>query len=102
MPHLKIDTANAGQTEIIAAPGVGKHLRVMGYVLTGATAVVTAKWQSASTDKTGPMSFAAGPVVAPIDNGDGWMATADNEALNLFLNSAIQVSGHLVYRIIGG
>jgi hypothetical protein len=96
--YLKIDGATLGQSELVAAVA-GKAYRVLGYVLSGASAC-TAKFQSASTDLTGPMALGTSPVVAP-ETSEGWFETAAGEALNLNTNASVQVSGHLTYRLIG-
>ena len=83
--YLKIDDATAGQSELVAAV-TDKRIRVMGFNLTGASAC-TAKFQSANTDLTGPMALGTCAVVAPVDNGEGWLETASGEALNLLPTS---------------
>ncbi len=94
--YLKIDDATSGQSELVAAVS-GKSIRVLGYVLTGASAC-SAKFQSASTDLTGPL-FLGAPVVVPNDNS-GWIETVAGEALNLFTSANVQVSGHINYQLV--
>lgn len=93
-----ISVSSAGANTIIAANAT-KKIKVLSYTLV-ADGAVTAKWQSAATDLTGAMSFAANggistPVGAP---GFGWlMETAVNEALRLNLGGAVGVRGNISY-----
>lgn len=97
--YVKISTTAAGQSELVAAVA-DKRIRVMGFMLNAASAA-TAKFQSASTDLTGAMSFAAnGTITGQLQEGDGHFETVAGEALNLFTSVGIQFSGYLVYRLV--
>ena len=75
-----------------------KKITVLSYVLV-ATGAVTVKWRTASTDISGAMALAANGGVSA-HSGDitiPLLQTATNEALNLNLSSAVQVSGHVTY-----
>lgn len=97
--YAKISTTAAGQSELVAAVS-GSRIRVMGFMLNAASAA-TAKFQSANTDKTGAMSFAANSTIAaPLWDGDGHFETEQSEALNLNTSVGIQFSGYLVYRLV--
>lgn len=65
---------------IVAAPGAGKWLRVLGYVINQTAQVLI--WKSATTEK-GRVSQAS--VVAPVSPNEGWFDCGVNEALNLNL-----------------
>jgi len=101
MAYASISAATSGAGNTIVAAVAGKQIRVMGYVLDSVTAV-TIQWFSNTTALSGSMSMGATSTLAcPIDNGDGWFETAAGEALKMTLGGAVQVSGHLVYRLIG-
>lgn len=99
----KVDTAAAGATAIVAAVS-GYKIVVHQYTLVAAGSV-TAKWQSASTDLTGAMSLAGAGYGVAVAGGSGenpapLVQTAVGEALNLNLGGAVQVSGHITYRLV--
>lgn len=99
--YAAINASTSGANNTIVAAVAGKQIRVMGYVLNGLTAV-TAQWHSNTTALSGPIALGAtGTFVCPNDNGDGHMETVAGEALKLTLGGAVQVSGHIVYRLIG-
>ena len=82
--------------EAVAAPGVGKKIRVLAWVLGGgATSVVTFK--SGTTAKTGPMVGSASGTApfCPV----GWFDCAENEALNVTVGTAV-APGVVVYTIV--
>ena len=93
-----VSTASSGDTSIVAAQGSGNKIRVLAYVLV-ASAAVSVKWRSASTDKTGAMALAANGGVSSGYSPVGHFETAANEALNLNLSGAQQVSGHIAYYV---
>jgi hypothetical protein len=96
--HAKIDTATSGNTTIVAAV-TGKYIVVIGYLIV-ADAAVDVKFQSGTggTDLTGPLGVAAngGAVYAGGIDCPAF-ETAKSTLLNLNLNGAIQVSGHITY-----
>ena len=95
---VAISCSSSGANEIVAAV-TGKRIRVLGYTLTFSGSV-NAKFQSASTDKTGLLyGAAAANVCAPITDTPDlfWFETAIGEALNLNLSGATAVGGHLTY-----
>jgi hypothetical protein len=84
----------SGTTTIVAADNTRK-IKVVSYVLV-ADGAGTAKWQSATTDKTGAMSFAAnGGAVVLGQPASHLFETAVNEALNLTTTAACK--GHISY-----
>lgn len=94
--HAKISCSSSVANEIVAAV-TGHRYRVLNYTLV-VTGAVTAKCQSASTDLTGPMPFAANGGVSPPESPRfGHFVTAAGEALNLNLGGAVAVAGHLTY-----
>ena len=100
-PNAKIDNAAAsGQTPVVAAPTSPAFIRVYGYVLM-AGGTTSVKWQDGNTDLTGafPLTAQAG-VAAPIHE-KGWFDLTPGNALNLNSSAAVQVSGHVNYRVIG-
>lgn len=100
--YAKIDTATSGAGNTIVAAVSGKQIRVTGYVLNALTAV-TAQWYTGtSAALSGPIALGAtGTIVCPNDDGDGHFETVAGEALKLTLGGAVQVSGHVRYRLIG-
>lgn len=96
LAFASVSVAASGQNAIVAADATRK-IKVYAYVLV-ADAAVTAKWQNASTDLTGPMSLAANGGVSAIGLPSGHlMETSVNQALNLNLGSAVGVRGHIAY-----
>lgn len=104
MPTVKIDAASSGDNTLVAAD-TNRRIRVTQYTLI-ASAAVSVKWKSGSTDLSGAMALPAnGGISATSPNdGDGRPAalieTAANEALVLNLSGAVQVSGHLTYDLL--
>jgi hypothetical protein len=97
--HAKIDAANLGDNEIIAAKAGVAFLVVAYTIQNSGAATVTTKWKSgASMDLTGPQMFPN-----PGDGGSiaeckrGHFMTAPGEALMLNLSAAEQVGGHVTY-----
>lgn len=88
-----VNTAASGNNSIVAAQGVGVKIRVVGFFLISAGAVV-ANLQSGAggTSLTGPMSLITG-VQASAGPSNGLFDTAANALLNLNLGAAVQVSG---------
>lgn len=95
-----IAASSSGANEIVAAVA-GRKIQVLGFFMMAAAAV-NAKWQSASTDKTGLLYPAAnGGAVAPISPGHNfWFETAAGEALNLNLSGTVAVGGLVRYRLV--
>lgn len=100
MSSAAVSTASSGATSIVSAPGAGKRIRVLGYCLAAAGAV-TAKWQSAANDLTGAMSLATGVAQPSGSYPGGCLDCNANEALNINLGGAVQVSGWVNYVVIG-
>ncbi len=101
MPSVAISTSSTS-TELVAAPGVSRKVRVTGYVIVGAGAV-TAQFVNGSTALTGAMLMAAGSnVAAPVVEAPnkGWFDCSDNAALNLTLNTTVAVAGHVAYEVV--
>jgi hypothetical protein len=102
---------DAATNAIVAAPGAGFKIRVLGYVL-ALTGAGTAKWQSgATTELSGDMEFVdAGGATAPLapivpnagpDDQPFWFECNENEALNLVLVGAAALGkGHLTFQIV--
>jgi hypothetical protein len=95
----RIDTAT-GTTNVavVAAQGAGNKIYVIGYQLQ-AKGDVEAVLRSASTDLSPEWDFNAREgVVAPICNWPAfYFVTAANEALNIYLDAAIRVTGNVQY-----
>jgi hypothetical protein len=93
-----IDRASSGDgAAVIAQPGAGFCIRVLGYIFVGAGAV-NATWKAGATPKSGAIPLAANTGAAPSvgspDGGARQFQGGDNEAIFLNLSGAVQVSGH--------
>lgn len=85
----------AGTTQVVAAVA-SKRIRVTGFVIV-MNAAGTAKFQSASTDKTGAMSFAANGGAS----SDIPILCATNEALNIVTATSF-ANGYVSYQLVPG
>lgn len=100
--HAVIDHATSGDNTIVAAPGAGKKIRVIGFFLVAGGAV-TARFESGAsgTALTGQMSLAAnGGVVSAYNPGGCFADCAANTLLNLELGGAVSVDGALTYQVV--
>jgi hypothetical protein len=88
-----VNTAASGNTTIVGAQGAGVKIRVVGFFLVAAGAVVVNLQSGAGgTSLTGPMSAITG-VQLSAGPSNGLFDTAPNALLNLNLGAAVQVSG---------
>ncbi len=91
-----INRNTTGNGTAVVAAVTSKKIRVLRFSFVHAGAV-TVKWQSGTTDISGPMVFdAAGGMVEPF-SPYGICETASGLALNLNLSAAVQVGGTLQY-----
>lgn len=100
MPTAAIAASSSGSNTVVAAPTDGRYISVLGWTKS-ANGTVNAKWQSASTDKTGLYymnQFAS--VSVPI-SGEAQFDCAANEPLVLNLSGAVAVGGHVKYVLRG-
>lgn|SRR3990167_2128172 len=100
---VAINSSTSGDNELVAAPGAGQFLAVDFLVLHPNGGAQTLIVKSASTerfrlvlDDNQPFTFENA-----IHSEKGVIWCAANEALNLNLSAATQVTGYLVYRIVG-
>ena len=93
----KIDASGMGDTEVVAAVA-GFRIRVISVLLLAESAVKV-KFRSASTDITGPMALDAKGGFSG-DARDGLFETEVGEALNINLDTAIQVGGSTSYALL--
>ena len=91
-------TGAAATTETVAAPGLGKKIRVLAWLLSPEGASVMT-WKSAATAKTGAMLGATGAQNRADFNPVGWFDCAENEALNLTVGTAA-ANGIVSYAIV--
>jgi|SRR5215475_14324493 len=89
------------QIAIIAAPGAGRRIVVLGFFLSVAGAQ-TLKFQSASNDLMPAMTLGLGQSIAMGPYYDGIFDCNVNEALNMTLTAAQQTSGMILYTIRPG
>lgn len=96
-PKFAPIAASALGLNAIVPAVVGKKLRVLAYNFTS-NGAVNAKWQSATTDKTGFKYMpAAGYGIEVGFCPVGLLETAVGEALNLNLSAAVAVGGEVIY-----
>lgn len=99
-----ISIASSGANTIISAPGAGKYIAIdhINLVVTTAVAVT---FKSGTTALSGAYPLATQQSLAlenTVQAQKGIITCADNEAFNITLGSAVQVSGFVRYRIVNG
>ena len=97
--YATIAAGNGDNTVVEAV--VGSRIRVLGYILSPAGAVV-AKFMSGATELTNKIQF-VGAVIQPFSSGfmpDGWFQTAANTALVLNLSGAVVTGVQVVYVLV--
>lgn len=95
----RIDTSTSGSNvEVVAAQGVGNRIYVCGYQIQG-KGDVEAKFRSASTDISPEWDFNAreGAIAPVVKKPLYYFRTAVNEALNIYLDAAVVVTGNVQY-----
>lgn len=98
-----IDISSSGDNTIISAPTAPAYLAI-DHVNILPTSAVTVKFQSATTELTGPYPLDAKQALTlenPSDWQNGLMQMAPGEAFVINLSGAVQVGGYVRYRIIG-
>jgi hypothetical protein len=95
-PKFAVISASSSGANAIVSAVTDKKIRVLGYNFIS-NGDVNAKWQSATTDKTGLKYLTQYTGLVAGFNPLGWFETASNEALNLNLSAAIAVGGEIVY-----
>jgi len=103
MPSVPINKSTTTSAELVAAPGEGKFIRVMGFsyeVDPDQENSNTVTFLSAATVKHAP-TWPAGGGEARDAGPDGIFDCAPNEALNMSLSAAIAVKGSLTYVVKG-
>jgi hypothetical protein len=99
MQFATINASTLGVNEIIPAVP-GKRIRVMTYFLYASGGTNLTTWKSGTTALCGPIDWQAkAGMIFPSDLGA--MQTGVNQALNLDLGTAAQVSGHVGYILVG-
>lgn len=94
-----VNATASGNTEVVAAQGGGKKIRILSAIIVATTAL-TVKFQSATTDIAPGFPLGdKGGMVLP-HNPQGWFQTAANEALNVNLSAAIAVGVQVVWCVV--
>lgn len=93
-------SVSAATDNLVVAAVTGKSILVVDYVFLSAGTVV-ATWKSNTTAISGAMPLAINTGAVCPYNPFGWFQTAPGENLNLALGSAIAVTGHLSYVLLG-
>jgi len=95
--YATINATTSGDTQIVGAVS-GKRIRVIAYAVV-ASATVSIKFRSGTTDITGSMRVVEGGGIAHAYDG-GLFQTAVGQALNINLSANATVGGYVVYREI--
>jgi len=95
--YALINATSFGDTQIVPAVS-GKRIRVIAYAVI-ASATVSIKFRSGTTDITGSMRVVEGGGIAHAYDG-GLFQTAVGQALNINLSTNATVGGYVVYREI--
>jgi len=97
-----IDISSSGSNAIITAPGDGKYLAI-DHINLLASSAVDITFYTGDTTLSGTYAFDSKQAMA-LDNSwdcqDGVITCGNNEAFNITLGAAVQVSGFIRYRII--
>jgi hypothetical protein len=93
--YASINATNSGNTQVVGAVS-GKRIRVIAFAVI-ASATVTIKFQSGTSDITGSMRLVEGGGIAHAYDG-GLFQTAVGQALNINLSTNATVGGYVVYR----
>jgi hypothetical protein len=102
MPYAPVNINTAVTTEIVAAPGAGKRVRVLGFWLVAAAAQ-TWKLKTATTDLFPACTMTAGQPHSAGPNYDGLGLDCNlNEALQITTTTTGQLSGWVFYTLVGG
>ena len=96
--YAAIPNVGAGTAAIVAAPGAGNRIIVLGVHMVVTAALETFIWKSATT-AIWPATLTAINQVIMASSPYGIMACAANEALNLTTVVANSIAGVVVYRI---
>lgn len=94
-----INASNSGLTQIVPATA-GYQIVVIQYKLVCSAAVAVTWESSGGTVLDGPCSFAANGGVSEPPNDYGHFASVRGEGLSLFLSTATQVGGHIVWGLL--
>lgn len=97
--HAAIDVAAGATDEIVAAPGAGKKIVMLGYVMGNQTGAGAMEWKSASTTLTASMSTNRYITQNTPYCTMGIMVCAANEALNLTSTASV-LRGACTYVVI--
>lgn len=101
---LPLSIATSGSQEVIAAPGAGKRIAI-DHINLIVTTAVNVTFYSGSTALSGTYPFDTKQAMVlenTTTDPEGVIACNDNEAFNITLGSAVQVSGFIRYRILNG
>lgn len=84
---------NGAGTQVLSSATAGQTTRLHRLVLTVAAATATIEIRRGATGLTGVMTLAVGVPLVLEYSEEPWFVTAANEALNLVVGGAGQVSG---------
>jgi hypothetical protein len=96
--YAAIAASTSGDNTLVAAAGSGIKIRVLAYVLVAA-GDVTARFEdgASGTALSGQMDLTTNSGVSAPYNPAGYFETTANTLLNLELDAAVSVAGHITY-----
>lgn len=100
--NLPLSISTSGSQEVIAAPGAGKRIAI-DHINLIVTSAVTLTFYSATNALSGAYPFDTKQAMVlenTTSDPEGVIACNDNEAFNITLGGAVQVSGFIKYRIL--
>lgn len=102
MPTVSFASNTSGNTELVAAPGAGKSIQLLGFTLSAAGTVVASLQDSEGTplNLTRHALINGSQAVAPPSAEWQWVCGA-NTALRLNLSGAVFTYGSVTYRVVG-
>lgn len=98
MPQTPIAASASGNNELVAAPGAGRFIRVLGYSLSS-QGNVDVEFRSSNTTKV-KYYLGTHTNIARFDS-EFVFDCAENEALNLNLSGVVAVGGEVRYALVG-
>ena len=95
----KATATASGYTQIVAAPGAGYRIVLLGFMVS-TSAAVNVKFASASTDLTALFYLAANSTGVVTDLSKFVLICAANEALRINLSGTANVGVTVAYRVV--
>jgi hypothetical protein len=100
-PQFALVAAGSSGFNTLVAAVAGKKIRVEGYILSAANTVSYRFFSGTTTGLTGTLLGAANGYYQAANNPNGHFETAAGSALTGSLSAAVNVQGHMTYRLVG-